>query len=50
VPSLPRQQPFHEPVGLSPEDFASNRRRIVIFVLIAATLGAGLVTLYLLMA
>jgi hypothetical protein len=46
VPSLPHQQPFHEPVGLSPEEFTSNRSRILTFVLIVASLVAGLVTLY----
>ena len=46
MPSLPRQQPFHEPVGLSPEGFESNRRRLVTFLLVTLSLLAGLVTLY----
>ena len=46
MPSLPHQQPIHEPVGLSPEGFTFSRSRILTFVLIVASLVAGLVTLY----
>lgn len=46
MPSLPRQQPFHEPVGLSPEDDRVSRRWLLTMLAGIAVLAAGLITLF----
>jgi hypothetical protein len=39
----PRQQPFHEPIGVSPETYATSRRWIATLVLAVLVLAAGVV-------
>jgi hypothetical protein len=46
VPSLPRQQPFHEPVGTSPEDARIARRWLVTLLLIVVAVVAGGIALF----
>jgi hypothetical protein len=41
VPRRPRQQPFHEPIGVSPEAFRTSRRWIGSFVLALLVLLAA---------
>jgi hypothetical protein len=41
VPRRPRQQPFHEPIGLSPEGTRPDRRWIVSLIVAVLVLAAG---------
>jgi hypothetical protein len=43
VPRRPSQQPFHEPIGLSPEGEPASRRWILTLVLAILVLAAGIV-------
>jgi hypothetical protein len=46
VPALPRQQPFHEPIGMSPEGERVSRRWLVTLTLVLGALVAGLIALF----
>jgi hypothetical protein len=41
VPRRPRQQPFHQPIGLSPEGEQPNRRWILSLIVAVLVLLAG---------
>jgi hypothetical protein len=43
VPHLPRQEPFHEPIGLSPEGERTSRRWILSLTVALMLLVAGVV-------
>jgi hypothetical protein len=43
VPHLPRQEPFHEPIGFSPEGERTSRRWILSLAAALVVLAAGVV-------
>jgi hypothetical protein len=43
VPHLPRQEPFHEPIGLSPEGERITRRWILSLTVALMVLAGGVV-------